>query len=105
MSDGMYEQEAQSLIDARIGRLRGLKFAEVAALPEAAGEETVVAGRKCALTVFVQKVFSDQLLVTVQVARRGLLGLASFHTERGLIFSREGGVREATSEELQNSGG
>ena len=105
MAAGTYELEAQRLIQDRIAHLRGLRFADAAALPETAGEETLVGGRKCALTVFVQRILSGQLLATVQVARRGLLGLLSFQMEQGLVFARDGTVRDAASEELQNTGG
>jgi hypothetical protein len=104
INDKTYDREAKALVQARVALLRGLKFVEVEALPETAGEETLVSGKPCTLTVFVQRIFLDQLLVTIQVARHGNLGI-SYHTESGLVFSPDGTVREATSDELINSGG
>jgi hypothetical protein len=100
-----YEMEAERLISDRIATLRSLTFDRAGALPEAAGEEAVVAGRKCALTTFRQQVGPEGILVTVQLARRGLFGLGTFHTEKGLIFSRNGPVRDASQQELLESGG
>ena len=96
------------MIDQRIGELRALTFEEAAALPEASGEDTRLAGARCAVTVFRQRdpyELPNSILVTVQVARRGLLGIVSYHTERGLIFTPQGTIREASELELQNSGG
>lgn len=99
------ELEAERMIEERISQLRKSSFAEIAALPEAGGEEARIGGKNCTLTTYVEKLNSGDLLAVVQVARSVFLGLASQHTERGLIFSADGRVREATSEELQNTGG
>ena len=99
------EPEVQQLIEARISQLHRSSFNEVASLPEANGEEVLIDGKKGALTTYVQKLSSGELLATVQFASPMLLGLGSQHTERGLIFSASGFVREATPEELQNNGG
>jgi hypothetical protein len=96
---------ADGLIASRIAELRGLTFDQARALPEAAGDDTLIAGRKCAVTTFRQQMASAEVLVAVQVARRTALGLASVHTERGLIFSRDGSVRDASREELLATGG
>ncbi len=74
-------------------------------MPETADEEILVASRKCTLTVYVQRLMNDQLLLTAQFARAGLLGLVAFHQERGLVFARGSAVRDATATELMNSGG
>lgn len=108
MNEEAYQLEADALIRSRIAQLRTLTFAKAAALPETAAEERVILKRRCALTVFVQHspyLLSDQTLVTVQVARLGVLGVSSYHIERGLVFSPDGSIRDATEEELQNSGG
>lgn len=99
------KSEAQQMIEARISKLKGSSFNDVAALPEANGEELLIDGKKCALTTYVQNLSSGELLATVQFASPMVLGLGSWHTERGLIFSVRGFVREATPEELQNTGG
>jgi hypothetical protein len=82
-----------------------LSFGDAAALPEASGAKVSIAGHECQVTTFVQPLRADAVLVTLQVARPGLLGVVSYHTERGLIFSADGSVCEATAEELQNNGG
>jgi|GEM_PF-6442138 hypothetical protein len=87
------------MIQARISLLQRSSFEEVAALAEAQGEDAMIEGKRCALTTYVQKLRSGELLATVQVAGSMLLGLGSWYTERGIIFSATGPV-EATSEEL-----
>ena len=105
MSSGRYETEAERLIAGRIAALRNLTFDQASTLPEAAGEEAVVAGRKCALTTFRQQMTPEETLVAVQLARRTIFGLGSLHTEEGLIFNRDGSVRDASRHELLASGG
>jgi hypothetical protein len=103
-----YQAEATRVIDVRIDQLRGLTFGEVGALPEASGEDIILGGTRCSVTVFSQRDaynLPGAILVTVQVARKGFLGIASYHTERGLVFSPGGTVRDATALELQDSGG
>jgi hypothetical protein len=97
--------EIQHMIDARISQLQRMSFNDVAALPNAKGEDVLIDGKKCALTTYVQKLSFGDLLATVQFASPMLLGLGSRHAERGLIFSPTGVVREATPKELQNTGG
>ena len=108
MNEEAYKLEVDSLIRSRIEELRTLTFANATVLPETVGEERIILSRKCALTVFVQHsphFLPEQILVTVQVARFGVLGLSSYHVERGLVFSPDGSIRDATEEDLQNSGG
>lgn len=97
--------EIHQMIDKRISQLQKKSFNDVAALPEASGEDVLVDGKKCALITYVQKLSSGELLATVQFASPMLLGLGSRHSERGLIFSLTGFAREATPEELQDTGG
>lgn len=103
MNSNAREQEIQTAIAARIDSLRGLSIEQIEALPEANGEEVTVGGKKCALTTFVQRLSSDEVLVTVQFSKNSFLGIGT-HTERGLVFSAKG-YREASEIELQNSGG
>jgi hypothetical protein len=106
--DAAYQSEAARAIDQCIAKLRALTYQQAAALPEAWGEEAQFGGIRCAITVFRQPgplESPNTVLVTVQVARRGFLGISSSHTERGLIFMPEGGIREASELELQHSGG
>ena len=104
MSDGAYESESNCLIESRLAQLKQLSFYQASNLPEASDEEVTLAGQVSALTIFAQHRPDGDVLVTVQLARRGLLGFVSFHTERGLLFSSDR-IREATSEELIESGG
>lgn len=103
MNRARYETEVERLIQDRIASLRGLTFDQAGALLEAVDEEVLVEGRKCALTTFRQQLRADEILVTVQLARRTPLG--SFHTEKGLVLSRDGSIRDASREELLASGG
>ena len=105
MDHGRYGLEAESSIMGRIAQPRERSFAEATKLPEAVGEERLVAGERCALTTFAQRVGPHWVMVTVRAARFSLPGLVSDHTERGLVFSREGSIRDATPEELRTSGG
>jgi hypothetical protein len=83
-----------------------LSISEAALLPECSKEEKViVAGHKCSLTVFSQKISGDSVLVVILLARNKVWGMVNYHTERGLVFSPDGVVREATSKELTDSGG
>lgn len=80
MNEEAYQLEVDALIRSRIAQLRKLTFAKAAALPETVEEERVILNRKCTLTVFVQRspyFLSDQTLVTVQVARFGVLGVSA----------------------------
>ena len=105
MANAARDHEAQELIQSRVAELQRLSYRDVQSLPEARGHEVVIRGRKCSLTTFVQKLPSGELLATIQLAEPRSLGMASMHMERGLVFGARGGVREATAEELQNSGG
>lgn len=100
--------EAERAIDARIAQLRStLAFATAGALPEAQYEDIVIAGKEVLFTVFRQSsipFLAGQVLLTVQVARHGLGGVVSFQTEKGLVFSPDAAVRDATARELQDSG-
>jgi hypothetical protein len=100
--------EADQLIEARIRELRGLTFEQARSLPEVAGADQIVGGFKATVTTFRQESpyeLTGMTLVTVLVARPRWFGVTAHHIERGLVFSPEGPVREATVEELENSGG
>jgi hypothetical protein len=105
MPNAVRDYEGQELIQSRLAELRSLSYSDVQGLPEARGHDVIIEGRKCSLTTFVQILPSGELLATVQVAEPRLLGMVSMHMERGLVFGAQGGVRDATAEELQNSGG
>jgi len=105
MTNSAHDSDTQRLLQSRVAELRRLSHAEVARLPESHGDKVVIDGRKCSLTTFVHKLPSGEFLATVQVARPRLFGMLSAHTEHGLVFSADGGVRDAVLEELQNTGG
>jgi hypothetical protein len=101
-----FETEAARILEARVAELRALTFEQARALPEASGDERLLAGIPCSITVFAQSnphSLPNTILVTVQVARRGFL--ASRHIERGLVFSPKTSPREASRDELQSAGG
>ena len=103
-----YASEASRLIEGRLAPLRRLTLEAAAALPETDGIDTVIAGVKASITTFRYTSpyhLDGSILVVVLVARPRWFGIASQHIERGLVFSADGKVREATERELQNSGG
>ena len=84
-----YRTEVARAIEERLARLRRLTFEQAAALPEKAGEDAVLGGTRCAVTVYRPSgphSLPNAVLVTVQVARFRLLSMVSYHTERGLVF-------------------
>ena len=97
--------EIEDLLAARISEMRAMSFNEAALLAEATSEEVSLAGQACALSVFRLQVATDAVLVVVQISRRGISGVTSYHSERGLVFEQGGIVREASSQELLASGG
>ena len=103
-----FNKEALSTIQSEVDRLKaGLTFAQARALPEAEGRDIVIAGKEVQLTTFRQaelRFLKGDVLITVQVARFGLGGMTSYHTERGLIFSPHSPPRDATDDELMESG-
>jgi hypothetical protein len=100
-----FEQEAEQLLERCLEELRGLSYVDVAAMPEAAEEEVVLAGCKCSVTVYVQPIGYNLILLTASVTRSTLLGVAHVARERGLVFGKDLMVRDATAAELIDSGG
>lgn len=100
-----FEPGVAALMMDRIAALRKLTLDEVRALPEISDQEMKVGKYNWSLTEFVQKLPSDEILVVLQASRPSFFGLSSVGTERGVIFSPSGGVRDATTEELIESGG
>src|SRR5687768_5662289 len=71
----------------RVDQLRGsLDYRGALSLPQAAGEDIVVAGKEVQLTTFRQVVPSG-VLVTVQIARHSMGGVLTFKSEKGLVFA------------------
>lgn len=102
-----FEKEALAAMQAQIARLReSLTYAGALALPEARGEDIVVARKEVQLMIYRQsniQSLAGKVLVTVQLARHAMGGVPTYHLERGLIFSSDDTVREATEQELVNS--
>jgi hypothetical protein len=108
MTAASFQRAVAELLASRLARLRKLTYQEARALPATAEEAVVLDGATSSVTVFRQNdayALVGRTLVTVQVARQALVGLASFHTELGLVFSPNESPRDATELELQNSGG
>ena len=104
-SDPAFEVEVKRLLQERVASLRRLTPAEVATRPEANGEKRIIGGYKCTFTVLHQLLKPNRHLVTVQVARPTRLGMASSHWEQGLVFVEGDEPRDATEEELRDTGG
>src|SRR5882672_3150873 len=103
-----YASEASRLIEGRLAPIRLLTLAEAASLPDTNGIDTVIAGVKASITTFRYTSpyqLEGSILVVVLIARPRWFGMAEHHIERGLVFSADGKVRDATERELQNSGG
>jgi hypothetical protein len=101
--DPAYERDAQRLIDDRVGELKRLPYADVARLAAATSVQVLVGGRKSSLATYVQRLPSHDLLAAVQIVHLSALGIGDRHIERGLVFSMDGAVREATPEELEKT--
>jgi hypothetical protein len=105
MQDGRFTTEAAFLISGRVRELSTLTFSVAAAMPESVSEVVSVAGHMCELTMFRQRLDNHDVLVTVQIAHSGSLGIASYHFEQGLVFGPSCPPRRATEVELSESGG
>jgi hypothetical protein len=105
----LFNQAAIAEVQRQVEHLRhDLTYEGAKALPEAAANDVVIEGREVTLTIFRQaglSMLGDGVLITVQIARHGLGGMVSYHTERGLVFEPQGAPRDATEQELQDSGG
>ena len=99
--DPLLTVEATALLEERMAKYQGLTFEQASALPEVVASDVEIGRQVCTLTVFNELRGSSTRLVTFQLARRGVLGLTSYHVERGLTFSTEAQAREATDPELQ----
>ena len=108
MSRKDFISEATRVLADRIGDLEQLTFDQAALLPETDGVYRTLGGYRAGITTFRQSglpQLKGMVLVTVLVSRPTLLGISAHHIERGLVFSPNNPVREATARELQNSGG
>ena len=103
-----YIAEATALVVGRVRELKLLSYDEASKLPEVVGDDVVIAGARAQVTTYRQSEalqLEGEILVVVLVAKPGLLGMSTFHIERGLVFSSKKPTRNATERELQNSGG
>jgi hypothetical protein len=101
-----FELEAarDAILGAKVADISGIPFTEVSKMPESTSQILEIAGARCTLSVFCQRL-GNHFLVTVQIAQSVCFGLVSRHWERGVVFSANYSPREATPLELQNSGG
>ena len=90
------------LIAKHYQSLLELSYDEAIALPES---NEVFSSKGCRVTIFKQALPNQSVLVTVQEAKAGLLGLSSKHEEKGIIFSKNEPPRNANQQELINTGG
>lgn len=103
-----FNSEAYRIIIERLAILRRLNFAEAAELPTTSSKDVLVAGDKANITVFRQDgpyQLDGKVLLVVMVAKPVWFGTGSHQVERGLVFSPDQPVREATDLELLYSGG
>ena len=108
MSRQHFTSEADHILADRIEDLRRLTFEQASALPEVKGTYRTVGGYRAGITTYRQigpYQLDGLVLVTVLVSRPRLFGISAHHIERGLVFSPNDLVREATVRELENSGG
>ena len=85
-----------------------MSFGDASALPWASIEDVVVLDKEVQLTVFQQAGLPrapEAILVTIQLLRAGLGGTINFKLERGLVFTPDGSIREATEGELEATRG
>ena len=94
-------KDPQMLLEERLPSLKALTFSQAAALPE--GQEETLGPYK--LTTFHQHLTGNRHLVTLQLSKPYFFGLFGSHWERGVVFAEGSVPREATAEELMNSGG
>jgi hypothetical protein len=107
-SDLSQRARADREIEARILQLRLLSFASVAELPIEAEDEVYLDGARGKLRVIAMRgphTEPGSLLVVVHIAYGDSPHRKAAHVERGLIFSRDKALREATELELRTSGG
>ena len=102
-SDEGFGAEADTVLRERLVRVARLTWDQASALPEANGESESIGGHRHDITTFRQSLGTG-ILVTVQIARPAVLGLASRHWERGLVFVQGEEPREATQAELDLTG-
>jgi hypothetical protein len=103
-----FSEAALPIVQRRVDDLRMLGYKEAFALPEAEGSDLLIGGMKASFTVFRYSnawQLEEKILVVVLAARSTMFGMGAQHVERGLVFARGSGVRDATDLELQNSGG
>ena len=107
MNSQDFDAAASAAATARLDELRGMSFGDASALPWASIEDIVVVDKEVQLTVFQQNGLPDApdaILVTIQLLRAGLGGTVNFKLERGLVFTADGNIREASEDELQATG-
>ena len=102
------QKPLRPLVEQKLAGLARLSYDQARQLPEVEGSDVDFSGVKASLTVFRQDDAYDlagKILVLVVAARPTLMGIATQHVERGLVFSPSEPTREATQSEIRNSGG
>mgnify|MGYP003389382496 CR=1 FL=1 len=103
MSMEEFTNLANETLREKAATLKALSFEEVENLPWAFAEDVLVGKKEVQITVYKQAnlpQLGDDLLITVQLARFGLGGVAIYLEEEGIVFSKTKAVRQATGEEL-----
>lgn len=104
-----FKEESLEVVRQLVEQLRQtLSFSDALSLREADAQDILVAGKEVQLTIYRQAnvpFLPGHVLITVQLARHGLGGVVLHHIERGLVFSAAAATRDATEQELLDSGG
>jgi len=93
------------LIDDRINVLRLLTFEEVKKFPESKDRDLVLDSLNYKFTEFMQRLAGGEILLTGRLSWSTGFGLLDLSTERGLVFSADRRVRDATEDEMVMNGG
>ena len=108
MSMEEFTELANETLREKVATLKLLSFEEVQNLPVAFAEDVLVGRKEVQITVFKQAnlpELGNAVLITVQLARFGLGGVAIYQAEEGFVFSKTKAVRQATVAELDSTRG
>ena len=108
MEDAEYRLEVERILATQLGRLRQMTYSAIQALPQSSAQDVEILGGNATLMVSRQDnpdPLQTGVMVVVTVARATLVGFASYHWEKGLVFSASSEPREATDAEIRNNGG
>ena len=103
-----FPDNAMTALNDEMAAVRCLSYQEACSLPETRGSSIGYGKNRCQITIYRQTDvpgFDNAVLVTVQLSKTGVLGVATYTTEEGVIFFETGGNRDADVVELLASGG